>query len=459
MSGVQPTVARFGGDTGWCVRMQFRGRGNGRQSRGALVSFRDEGSAMLFDGSRLQDRFNAWLLRVGQLRVVVAITLFSCVLSVVMTGIGNVVFMPEVPWEEWFYISLIVPIFISPIVSTLVLSLLYQLAEARAALATMAETDPLTGVGNRRHFFNVAPEIVRTCAEKGQPVSIVLIDVDHFKRLNDSFGHAVGDEALNVVARTCRKGLREGDVFCRWGGEEFIALLPAVDLVAAVALADRLRADIDAAEIEGVPDGVTISAGVAQFDRADEALDTVIADADHQLYRASCVRGLRGGRTPEHGGASAGVSKSRRLIRRQISRRRGAAGGQENENRGLGSECVDRPVSGHRVGDAEIPGHRGGDGHDGRGRLAAEISDADRGDRGRLRRAVPHPPDGAARRGADDGAAGCFAGGEPAGGQSALQPHAVQHLSGRRRVGGAVAARGKGTRRLSVHTVRQRRAG
>lgn len=241
---------------------------------------------MFVDGSRLQERFNVWLLKVGQVQVVVAITVFSAVLSVVMTGIGNVVFMPDVPWEEWFYISLIVPVLITPIVSSLVLSLLYQLAEARAALVTMSETDPLTGVGNRRHFFNAAPDIIRTCDENGQMVSIILIDIDHFKRLNDTFGHAVGDEALVVVARACKQTLREGDVFCRWGGEEFIALLPDVGLSAAVALAERLRMVVAEAGIAGVADGVTISGGVAQFNDPNEALDTVIANADQQLYRA-----------------------------------------------------------------------------------------------------------------------------------------------------------------------------
>lgn len=238
------------------------------------------------DSSRLQERFNAWLLKVGQVRVVVAITVFSAVLSVVMTGIGNVIFMPEVPWEEWFYITLIVPILISPIVSWMVLALLYQLAEARAALVTMSETDPLTGVGNRRHFFNGAPDIIRTCGEQGQTVSIILIDIDHFKRLNDMYGHAVGDEALVAVARACKQTLRDSDVFCRWGGEEFIALLPDVGLSDAVSLAERLRLAVAATPITGVPEGVTISGGVAQFSAPSNSLDTVVANADQQLYRA-----------------------------------------------------------------------------------------------------------------------------------------------------------------------------
>jgi diguanylate cyclase (GGDEF)-like protein len=236
--------------------------------------------------SGFQDRFNAWLLRVGQVRVVLAITVFSAVLSVVMTGIGNVIFMPEVPWEEWFYVSLFVPVIISPIVSTMVLSLLYQLAEARAALLTMSQTDPLTGVGNRRLFIERAAHALAEASRVQSPVCVVLIDVDDFKKLNDRYGHAVGDEALIAVATICRQSLRVGDVFCRWGGEEFIVLLPQATLEQGCVLAERLRARVAAAVVEGVPDGVTISLGVAALVSSSETLDQVISNADRQLYLA-----------------------------------------------------------------------------------------------------------------------------------------------------------------------------
>lgn len=218
---------------------------------------------MALDRRQLQARFNAWMLRVGKLRVVAAITAFSVVVSVLVTWFANAVFMPHVPVEEWLYISAIAPVLISPPISAAVLSLLYQLAEARAALATMAETDPLTGVGNRRYFLDRARLALADAGIREAPVSIILLDIDRFKRLNDSFGHAVGDEAIIMVAQVCRLELRAGDVFCRWGGEEFIVLLPAAGLDAACALAERLRASVAAAHVEGVPEGVTISLGVA----------------------------------------------------------------------------------------------------------------------------------------------------------------------------------------------------
>jgi len=230
--------------------------------------------------------FNAWLLRVGLLRVVLAITSVSALLSVLMTWFGNAVFMPQVPIEEWLYISLIVPVLISPPISALVLSLVYQLAEARAALATMAESDPLTGAGNRRHFFRHAQMVLAEAATSQAPVSLVLIDIDNFKRLNDNFGHAVGDNALVAVANACREALRAGDVFCRWGGEEFIVLLPSCGISNGILLAERLRIAVMETKVEGVLGGVTISCGVAEFAGTAVLLDRVIADADGRLYRA-----------------------------------------------------------------------------------------------------------------------------------------------------------------------------
>jgi diguanylate cyclase (GGDEF)-like protein len=241
---------------------------------------------MAFDRGQMQARFNAWMLRVGKLRVVAAITAFSVVVSVLVTWFANAVFMPHVPVEEWLYISAIAPLLISPPISASVLSLLYQLAEARAALVTMAETDPLTGAGNRRYFFDRARLALAEAGARGEPVSIILLDIDRFKRLNDSYGHAVGDEAIIMVAHVCRRIIRAGDVFCRWGGEEFIVLLPAAELEAACALAERLRAGVAAAEVKGVPEGVTISLGVAELRSRNETLDDIIANADRQLYVA-----------------------------------------------------------------------------------------------------------------------------------------------------------------------------
>lgn len=232
----------------------------------------------------LREWFNAWLLGVGKWRAILAIAMVSMILSVLLTWMSNVIFMPDEPLEDWLYVSIIVPALIAPPVSSVVLSLLYQLAEARAALVTMSETDPLTGVGNRRHFMEQAQRAIAAAKTMQVPLSIVLIDIDHFKRVNDTHGHAVGDEVIVRVASACRQKLRSGDVFCRWGGEEFIVLLPSASLEMGCQLAERLRVAVAESAAPEAP--VTISLGVGELTSQAGTLDEVVSVADHQLYRA-----------------------------------------------------------------------------------------------------------------------------------------------------------------------------
>lgn len=241
---------------------------------------------MGFGTTGIQSRLNDWMLQVGRLWVTLGITLVTVVFSVGMTWFANAVFMPHVPVEEWLYISILAPLFISPPICMVVLSLLYQLADARATLVTMSETDPLTGAGNRRFFIDRARLALQDAKTSRVPVSVILLDIDNFKRLNDSYGHAVGDAAIIAVAEVCRQAIRAGDVFCRWGGEEFIVLLPGAGLETAAVLAERLRAAVAAAIVDGVSSGLTISLGVAEWDGSGETLDAVIARADQQLYVA-----------------------------------------------------------------------------------------------------------------------------------------------------------------------------
>jgi diguanylate cyclase (GGDEF)-like protein len=158
--------------------------------------------------------------------------------------------------------------------------------EARRAEAEHASrTDPLTGLANRRHFFDVA-------AAAGAREAIILLDVDHFKAINDRFGHAVGDRVLQAIADRIRANVRPGDVACRFGGEEFAVLLPGADLGAAATVGERLRTGIEAAAVEtdAGPLGVTVSVGIATepgpspSPRAD--LDALIDRADRALYQA-----------------------------------------------------------------------------------------------------------------------------------------------------------------------------
>lgn len=163
-----------------------------------------------------------------------------------------------------------------------------QLAEAYARIQDIAVHDELTGVYNRRFL---AQTLVREQARAGRAgggFSLCLLDIDHFKKVNDSHGHAAGDEVLKQVAGIAGRGLRAVDVFGRFGGEEFLLILPDTDLTAAHVVAERIRAAI-AAQTR-----VTVTVGVAQHAKGEGA--EVLARADQALYRGkasgrNCVIG------------------------------------------------------------------------------------------------------------------------------------------------------------------------
>jgi len=153
-----------------------------------------------------------------------------------------------------------------------------------------SETDPLTGLINRRGLETAQAEFKLS----GRPFSVVAFDVDHFKRINDSFGHAAGDKTLQAIAHVAQTLVREADIIARVGGEEFVALLPGSSLEAAEKFAERLRSGIAEARMPtGEP--LTISAGVAQFPAHGPDFETVMHCADAALYEAknagrNCVR-------------------------------------------------------------------------------------------------------------------------------------------------------------------------
>lgn len=160
--------------------------------------------------------------------------------------------------------------------------------QTEVVLREMALTDPLTGVANRRNFFARAKEEFGRARRHGRPLSILMLDMDHFKRINDRYGHARGDLVLNAFCDGCRTLLRDVDLFARTGGEEFAVLLPETTLDGARVIAERLRQFTAGqnVETEGVEITWTISAGVAMIDPSDADLDACLQRADNALYRA-----------------------------------------------------------------------------------------------------------------------------------------------------------------------------
>ena len=151
----------------------------------------------------------------------------------------------------------------------------------------LSTTDPLTGLSNRRHFDAAAKLEVIRARRYGRPLSAVMVDLDHFKRVNDAFGHAAGDRVLVGVAGLCVRLARTTDLKARLGGEEFCLLLPETPAESARVLAERLRADIEALpfDADGRAFRITASLGIGGYVPGDE-LEKVIDRADSALYAA-----------------------------------------------------------------------------------------------------------------------------------------------------------------------------
>lgn len=154
-------------------------------------------------------------------------------------------------------------------------------------LRDLAHQDHLTGISNRRHFFDLADQAFAKARATGAPLSLLIVDIDYFKQINDTYGHMHGDEVLKVLVRVCRSALGEVDMLARLGGEEFVMLLPGADLVAASERAERLRVEVQraAVRLHEATLHFTISLGVAQW-QPDESLLFLMRRADEALYLA-----------------------------------------------------------------------------------------------------------------------------------------------------------------------------
>ncbi len=148
--------------------------------------------------------------------------------------------------------------------------------------------DDLTGVFNRRHFFEKAEVEFQRARRYQHPISIIILDIDHFKRFNDRFGHIHGDHALKTVAKTIQDEIRSPDLLSRYGGEEFCILLPETELDGASAFAERIRKKVAGIllDVDGSQESLTISLGVSTLDPSTPNLIELLDQADDALYRA-----------------------------------------------------------------------------------------------------------------------------------------------------------------------------
>ncbi|MYM62962.1 sensor domain-containing diguanylate cyclase [Pseudomaricurvus sp. HS19] len=179
-----------------------------------------------------------------------------------------------------------------------------ELEEAKERAERLADTDELTGLNNRRAFFRFGNLLLKQALRNPHPISVIMFDLDYFKRVNDQWGHATGDEVLIRLADVCRATVRESDLLGRLGGEEFAIVLPDTDAAQAWVMSERLRLAIEEMHfpVEDAEVNPTVSLGVASFNPADalagwgSGADEVLLDRLVNLADHACLRAKSEGR-------------------------------------------------------------------------------------------------------------------------------------------------------------------
>ncbi|XGA80577.1 GGDEF domain-containing protein [Halomonas sp. CH40] len=165
---------------------------------------------------------------------------------------------------------------------------LRKLNREHQKITQLSQVDELTGLGNRRYLLNFTDSLCQQSQRSGRPLSLVLLDIDHFKQVNDTFGHPAGDRVLQMFARALKDEIRAADVLARMGGEEFCLLMPDTDADGACELAERIRMEVASLTQQqlGIPTSITVSLGVATAWQSDLDFKHLYARADQALYQA-----------------------------------------------------------------------------------------------------------------------------------------------------------------------------
>lgn len=175
-------------------------------------------------------------------------------------------------------------------IGTVVNAISTLIAELHATLSQLrrqATTDVLTGLGNRRWLRDIGTSELQRSAREGDALSVIVFDLDHFKKINDEHGHEVGDQVLVMTGAVIQHNMRPYDIAARIGGEEFCILLPRTDIAQALKIAERLRGELAARAVAMLPPGrVTASFGVYRGDPSRETLKAMMMAADRKLYMA-----------------------------------------------------------------------------------------------------------------------------------------------------------------------------
>ena len=230
-----------------------------------------------------------------KMRQIVGVTLYALLATGTAMGLTPYLLHQPLTVNDAAHAMLLVMVLLACMVVSLRLNTLrHRLQEQRKALSraldehrTLASRDALTGLLNRRSMLELLELEQRRCTRGHRRMALALLDIDHFKRINDTYGHAVGDRALQTFAHTVRHTVRGGDVLARWGGEEFVLLLSDVDTNAAHNLLQRIGQAVSQAVVPDAPPELrmTVSTGLT-IHLPGESTETTLERADQALYRA-----------------------------------------------------------------------------------------------------------------------------------------------------------------------------
>ena len=219
------------------------------------------------------------------------ITVGSIVVSeAIIVGYLSTLDSEFVTVQAVLWLGALVPFIVATPAALLMAAMGYDLSKTERELTIQAETDALTGLVNRRSFLNHCDSVLDDARDSGTHVALLVLDADHFKQINDQFGHAMGDAALKTIAEQLLASFRRSDCVCRLGGEEFAVLLPDTDAKAARALAERAVERIGVTPISGTGCVIetTISCGYADT-HVGYGRDTLLRAADSALYAAKAA--------------------------------------------------------------------------------------------------------------------------------------------------------------------------
>jgi diguanylate cyclase (GGDEF)-like protein len=272
-------VPAFAGAVAWLVLCQFPGLqtgGNGRTAFGAIVI----AIYTFFIAYELwRERRDSYYSRTA------AIIVPLLHAAIFLMPLALRVYLPFVFETTWQAVLALETIIYS--VGTAFIVLLMVKDHHVHIYRTQATTDHLTGLCNRRAFLEAAEKLQAYQGSRGEPVTLLMFDLDHFKSINDRFGHGVGDSVLRVFAESVRKSMRTSDIIGRLGGEEFAAIVPESSEMTAP-IAERIRANFEAAgvSVDGLAIGASVSIGTATSYATVANIDALILRADAALYRA-----------------------------------------------------------------------------------------------------------------------------------------------------------------------------